>query len=37
MKRLFARLDFLPPLLARLVIGVVFVQSGWASSTISTR
>lgn len=26
---LFARLDFLPPLLARLVIGVVFVQSGW--------
>jgi len=26
---LFARLDFLPSLLARLVIGVVFVQSGW--------
>lgn len=26
---LFARLDFLPPLLARVVIGVVFVKSGW--------
>lgn len=25
----FARLDFLPPLLARLVVGVVFVRSGW--------
>ena len=25
----FARLDFLPPLLARIVIGVVFVKSGW--------
>jgi putative oxidoreductase len=26
---LFARLDFLPPLLARIVIGVVFMKSGW--------
>lgn len=25
----FARLDFLPPLLARLVVGFVFVRSGW--------
>lgn len=26
---LCAQLDFLPPLLARVVIGVVFVKSGW--------
>jgi putative oxidoreductase len=29
MKTLLSRLEFLPPLLARLVLGVVFVQSGW--------
>jgi len=28
-RNLSARADFVPPLLARIVIGVVFVQSGW--------
>ena len=28
-RTLSARLGFVPPLLARIVLGVVFVQSGW--------